>query len=110
MTVDQMAGPGEQASPRQKSPGTTSLVLGTTALAMFVCPLLAIALPMQVRLLLACSIVPLGISAIVSGTLALRRVRGRRGTDLFRARAGITIGTAALLVPRAIWALNQARH
>ncbi|MFD9504938.1 hypothetical protein [Streptomyces sp. NPDC060035] len=112
-SVEQMAGSSEQAPVRQQSPGTASLVLGAVTLAMIVCPLLPVPVPMWVRLLLVCSIVPVGFSAVVSGTVALRRMRGRQGADRFRARAGITLGTAALVIPLAvivwaIWALNQA--
>ena len=69
--------------------------------------------PMWVRLLLVYSIVPLGISAVVSGIVALRRMRGREGADPFRARAGVVLGTMAVVIPLVLivwasWALNQA--
>ncbi|MGW0737069.1 hypothetical protein [Streptomyces sp. NPDC002851] len=54
-----------------------------------------------------------GICAVVSGVVALRRIRGREGVDRFRARACVALGTVAVVVPLAvamwaIWELSQA--
>ncbi|MFF4234022.1 hypothetical protein [Streptomyces sp. NPDC001820] len=112
-SVEQMAGSSEQVAARQQSRGTTSLVLGAVAVALMVCPLLPVPVPMWVRFLPVYFFVPVGISAVVSGIVALRRMRGREGADRFRARAGVALGTAAVVIPLAvivwaIWALSQA--
>ena len=112
-SVEQMAGSSELVAGRQQSRGTTSLVLGAVAVAMMVCPLLPAPVPMWVRLLPVYFIVPVGISAVVSGTVALRGMRGWEGADRFRARAGVALGTAVVVIPLVvivwgIWALNQA--
>ncbi|TVL90397.1 hypothetical protein CD790_22220 [Streptomyces sp. SAJ15] len=67
----------------------------------------------QVRFFPIYFIVPLGICAVVSGAFALRRMRGHEGASRGRARAGITLGSVALVVALtfvvwACWALNHA--
>ncbi|MEU2562113.1 hypothetical protein ABZ626_22660 [Streptomyces longispororuber] len=112
-SVDQMTGQSEQAKARQRSQGRVSLWLGTAATAMLVCPLLPAPVPTWVRFLPVYFIVPLGIAAIVSGLVALRRMRNKEGADPFWARAGIAFGTVAVVLPLAVlvwafWALSQA--
>lgn len=112
-SVEQMAGSSEQVAVRPPSRGATSLVLGAVAVAMMVCPLLPAPVPMRVRFLPVYFIVPVGISAVVSGIVALRRMRGWEGVDRFRARAGVALGTVAVVVSLAVivwasWALSQA--
>lgn len=80
---------------------------------MMVWPLLPVPVPTWARLLPVYLIVPVGIAAIVAGIVALRRMRDREGADPFRARAGVTLGAVAIVLPLAvivwaIWALNQA--
>lgn len=108
-----MSGSGEQVAERRQLPGTMSLVLGALAIAMIVFSVLPTPAPMWLRLALVFSVVPLGISAVVSGIVALRGMRDREGVDRFRARAGVTLGTLVVVVPLGvivwgIWALNQA--
>jgi class 3 adenylate cyclase len=112
-SVEQKAGSGEQVATRQQSPGTASLVLGALAIAMIVLPALPTPVPMWIRLLLLYSVVPLAISAVVSGMVALRRMRGREEADRFRARSGVALGTMVVVillgvVVWGIWALEQA--
>ena len=112
-SVEQIADSSEQVAARRQLPGTTSLVLGVVAVAMMVCPLLPAPVPLWVRFFPVYFIVPVGISALVSGIVALRRMRGRERADRFRARAGVALGTAAVVIPLAvivwaIWALSQA--
>ncbi|MGW2080594.1 hypothetical protein ACWCOW_27270 [Streptomyces sp. NPDC001939] len=111
-SVDQTAGSSEQLTARQQPRGTTSLVLGAAAVAMMIWPLLPNPVPM-VRFLPVYFIVPAGIGAVVSGLLALRWGQGQEEVDPFRARAGVALGAAAVVVPLAvivwaIWALSQA--
>ncbi|MGW0909431.1 hypothetical protein [Streptomyces sp. NPDC002853] len=116
MTVEQMqmTGASDQVAGRQQTLGTASLVLGAVAAAMMVCPLLLVPIPTWIRLLPLYLLLPVGLSAIVTGTVALRRMRDHEGADRYRARAGVTLGTAAILIPLtvitwAIWALSQVR-
>ncbi|WP_229871824.1 hypothetical protein [Streptomyces longisporoflavus] len=109
MTVEQMAGSSDQVAARQQARGTVSLVLGIVAVAMMVCPLL---LPAWVRLLPLYFLLPVGVSAVVSGIVALRRMRDHEGADRYRARAGVVLGAAAIVIPLtvitlAIWVLSQ---
>ncbi|EPH41027.1 hypothetical protein STRAU_5905 [Streptomyces aurantiacus JA 4570] len=69
--------------------------------------------PMRVRWFPVYWIVPAGIGAVVSGIVALRRARGQQEADPFRARAGVALGTAAIVLPLAVivwamWALSHA--
>ncbi|MGW0902929.1 hypothetical protein [Streptomyces sp. NPDC002853] len=115
MTVEQMTGANDQAAARQQTLGTASLVLGAVAAAMMVSPLLLIPpIPTWARLLPLYLLLPVGLSAVVTGTVALRRMRDQAGADRYRARAGVTLGTAAILIPLtvitwAIWALSQVQ-
>lgn len=115
MTVEQMAGSSDQVAARQQARGTTSLVLGVVAVAMMVCPLLlGTALPTWVRLLPLYFLLPVAGSAVVSGTVALRRMRDHEGADRTRARAGVVLGAAAIVIPLtvitlAIWVLSQVQ-
>ncbi|MFE9538148.1 hypothetical protein [Streptomyces sp. NPDC006691] len=112
--VERMAGSNDETEARQPvQRGTTSLVLGTVAVALMACPWLPSSLPPWVRFPPVYFIVPAGIAAVVSGIAALRRMRDREGTDRFRARAGVALGTTAIVIPLAvivwaIWALGQA--
>jgi hypothetical protein len=114
MTVEQMAGSSDQAA-RQQSRGTVSLVLGTVAVAMMPCPLVLVPpIPTWVRLLPVYLLLPVAVSAVVSGTVALRRMRNHEGADRFRARTGVALGTAAMVIPLAVitwavWTLSQVQ-
>ncbi|GGO54169.1 MULTISPECIES: hypothetical protein [Streptomyces] len=73
---------------------------------------LAFFLPAPVRVLPLCLIGPAGIGAVVTGFVDLRRMRGREGADPYRARTGIALGTAAIVLPLAVllwllWAMSQ---
>lgn len=108
-----MAELSEPVAARQQPRGTASLVLGAVALAMMASPLLPVPAPRWVLFLPVYFVVPVGISAAVSGIAALRGMRGQEGADRFRARAGIALGTAAAVIPLAvvmwtIWALSRA--
>ncbi|MGN5631024.1 hypothetical protein [Streptomyces sp. AC154] len=110
---EQIAGSSEQVAAQQESTGTTALVLGAAAVSMVACPFLPPPVPIWVRFLPVYFVVPVGISAVVSGIITLRRLRGREGADRFRARAGVVLGAAAVLIPLTvivwgIWELNQA--
>ncbi|MEU7723734.1 hypothetical protein AB0B78_00465 [Streptomyces sp. NPDC040724] len=100
----------EEALPRLT--GTWSLVLGTIAVAAIGCPLLPESVPNQFRYLPVYFILPLGIWAVVSGGIALRRMRGDEGASRLRARAGIILGTVAIVtvVPTLAWAYWALRH
>ncbi|WP_030573665.1 hypothetical protein [Streptomyces aureocirculatus] len=113
-SVEQMVRPGTPQRVRPQVRGTGSLVLGAAALTMIVLPLLVqYPGPEWVRFFPWFCIAPAGIGAVVSGFVVLYRVQGRRDVDAFRARLGITLGTAAIVLPAVallwlIWALNQA--
>ncbi|MFD0555105.1 hypothetical protein ACFQ0X_42465 [Streptomyces rectiviolaceus] len=112
MTVEQRAGSNEQVAARQQSEGTTSLVLSAVAAAMMVCPLLPVPVPKWILFLPVYFTVPVGISAVISGIGALRRMRGQEEADRFRARAGVALGTAVVMIPLTvivwtIWAMSQ---
>lgn len=86
--------------------GTWSLMLGTAAIAAIGCPLLPESVPNPFRYLPVYFILPLGIWAVVSGGIALRRMRGDEEASRVRARAGITLGTVAIVMAVAtiVWA------
>ncbi|MFE0173326.1 hypothetical protein ACFWZ2_13485 [Streptomyces sp. NPDC059002] len=112
-SAEQTTGSGEQVTVRVRPRGTTSLALGAAAVAMIICPLLPVPVPTWVRFLPVYFIVPAGIGAVASGLVALRRMRTQKGADPFRARAGVMLGTVAIVLPLAvilwaIWALSQA--
>ncbi|WP_329403708.1 hypothetical protein [Streptomyces melanogenes] len=90
----------------QEWTGTTSMVMGTVAVAFFGCPWLPHAIPPQIRHFPLYLIVPLGIAAIVYGIGDLRHLRGEEGVVRGRARAGVALGLAAVAVPLAfiVWA------
>ncbi|MEV4441387.1 hypothetical protein AB0K09_20655, partial [Streptomyces sp. NPDC049577] len=69
--VDQVE---EEALPRLT--GTWSLMLGTAAVLGIGGPLLPESVPAQARILPVYFILPLGIWAVASGCIALRRMRG----------------------------------
>ncbi len=69
-------------------------------------------LPSSMRLLPMYLLGPVGVGAVVSGLVALRRIRDRDGADPSRARTGIALGTAAVMLPLAVllwvmWELSQ---
>ncbi|WP_331740013.1 hypothetical protein OG613_45075 (plasmid) [Streptomyces sp. NBC_00015] len=112
-SVEQAAGSSEQLTARQQHRGTTSLVLGAAAVAMMMCPFLPAWVPNEVRFFPVYSIVAAGIGAVVCGLVALRRARGAEEATPSRARAGVALGTTAVVLSLAvivwaIWALNQA--
>ncbi|MFF4289530.1 hypothetical protein ACFY0R_30145 [Streptomyces sp. NPDC001633] len=92
--------------------GTWSLMLGTLAVAAIGCPLLPESVSNQFRYLPAYFILPLGIWAVVSGGIALRRMRGNKAAGRNRARAGITLGTVAIVTVTAVivWTCWTLRH
>ncbi|MFD5057797.1 hypothetical protein [Streptomyces sp. NPDC058394] len=75
-------------------------------MAMFSCPWLPSVLPNRIRYFPVYLIVPVGICAVVSGVGALRDMRGQEAADRRRARAGILLGSVAIIVPVAVvvWA------
>ncbi|MEU5421694.1 hypothetical protein ACH4UT_32535 [Streptomyces sp. NPDC020799] len=92
--------------------GTWSLVLGTLAATAIGCPLLPDAVPNQFRYLPICVTLPLGLWAVLSGSIALRRMRGDQAAGRHRARAGITLGTVAVVTAAAaiVFACWTLRH
>ncbi|WP_331731015.1 hypothetical protein OG933_45495 (plasmid) [Streptomyces sp. NBC_00016] len=112
-SVEQTAGSSKQLTVRQQPRGTTSFVLGAAAVAMMMCPFLPAWVPNEVRFFPVYFIVPAGIGAVVCGLVALRRARGQEEATPSRARAGVALGTTAVVLSLAvicwaIWALNQA--
>lgn len=95
-----------QVTAPQGRTGTCSLLLGVGALAMFGCPWLPSAVSPWIRFFPVYLIVPVGICAVVSGVGVLRDMRGEERTDSHRARAGIALGSVAIIVPVAVvaWA------
>ena len=97
-----------------KMTGTASSMLGAAAVAAVVCPwLLPSSASPQIRSILFSCFLPLGICAVVSGTITLREMRGDEGANRRRARAGITLGAVAVVVPMAAivwacWSLTRA--
>ncbi|WP_234321671.1 hypothetical protein [Streptomyces xanthophaeus] len=92
--------------------GTWSLILGTAAVAAVGCPLLPEFVPNLLRYVPLYFILPLGIWAVISGGIALRRVRGVEGASRIRARAGIVLGTLAVVtaVAAIVWACWALSH
>ncbi|MEW2049324.1 hypothetical protein [Streptomyces sp. NPDC005476] len=112
-SVEQTAGSNEQLTVRPHRRGTTSLALGAAALAMMMCPFLPAWVPNWFRFFPVYFIAPAGIGAVVSGLVALRRARGQEEVTASRARAGVALGTTAVVLSLAvivwaIWALKQA--
>lgn len=89
----------QQTADRQRPTGTASLVLGAGALAMMGSPALPDFLPVSVRFLPLYFVVPAGICAVLAGVVPLRRARGEERADRRRARAGIVLGSTAIVVP-----------
>jgi hypothetical protein len=101
-----------EARASRKATGTASLVLGALAVVMIVCPWLPSFVSPWIRFFPVYLFVPTVIGALISGGVALRRMRGDEGADHRRARAGITLGLVAIAlalatVAWAIWALSQ---
>lgn len=91
--------------------GTSSLVLGVAAVAVYGSPFLVF-LPPWIRTPPVYLGVPLGICAIVFGVSVLWGMRHDKGADRRRAWAGVALGTVALAVPIALlvwlsWALHR---
>ncbi|MEU4731992.1 hypothetical protein [Streptomyces sp. NPDC023588] len=109
-SVQQIDAFDEEALPQPT--GTWSLILGIAAVAAVGCPLLPEFVPNLLRYLPVYFILPLGIWAVVSGGIALRRVRGDEGASRIRARAGIALGTVAVVtaVATIVWACWALRH
>lgn len=87
-------------------------MLGTAAVTMMICPLLAAPFPMSARFLPLYFIVPAGTGAAITSLVVLRRMQGRKEVDPFRERAGVALGTMAIVLPLAvmiwaIWALTD---
>ncbi|MFF8813700.1 hypothetical protein [Streptomyces pactum] len=111
--AQQIAEPLDRMTTPRKRRGTTSLVLGVLAVAMFSCPWLPEFVSLWLRFLPVYFVVPTAIGAVVSGSFALRRMRDDEGADRRRARAGLTLGTVVLVASLAVlvwayWVLNQA--
>ncbi|MFI5770462.1 hypothetical protein ACIA74_18270 [Streptomyces sp. NPDC051658] len=92
--------------------GTCSLLLGIGGAAASGCPLLPSVVSSWIRFFPVYLVVPLGICAVVSGVGALRDMRGPAGADRLRARAGVVLGSMAIVVPVAVvawawWALSH---
>ncbi|MEV3856992.1 hypothetical protein AB0J38_22010 [Streptomyces sp. NPDC050095] len=86
--------------------GSVSLTLGALSLALFASPWLPAALPPAVRYFPLYLTIPAGICAIVAGINSLRQVSGHEGVLRWRARAGIALGTLAIIVPLAVVAIG----
>ncbi|MEU6681513.1 hypothetical protein [Streptomyces sp. NPDC046925] len=115
MSVEQAAETDEQTAARQPSPRTSSLVQAIAAIAMLFSPLLLEPVPVArwILFLPVYFVVPVGISAVVCGLLALRRMRDQEEADPSRARAGVVLGSAVVVIPLTvviffIYALQQA--
>ncbi|MFE5806736.1 hypothetical protein [Streptomyces sp. NPDC056491] len=111
MSSAQQIDPSEEEALPQVT-GTWSLVLGSVAVASTGCPLLPESVPNLLRFLPLYLVLPLGVWAVVSGGIALRRVRGDESAGRTRARAGITLGTVAVVTVMgalvwAVWALRN---
>ncbi|MDQ8706871.1 hypothetical protein RCO28_31025 [Streptomyces sp. LHD-70] len=93
----------EEARPR--ATGTWSLVLGAIAVVSIVCPMLPEYVPNVVRYLPVYFILPLGLWAVGSGAIALRRMRDDEEASRARARAGVSLGAVAVVtvVGMVIW-------
>ncbi|QKW54983.1 hypothetical protein HUT08_34650 [Streptomyces buecherae] len=76
------------------------------------CPLLPAAASAWVRVVPAYFVLPAGICAVVSGTGALARMRDQAAADRHRARAGVTLGVLAIVVPLVAigWAFSTLGH
>ncbi|SPT51445.1 hypothetical protein K8Z49_24045 [Actinomadura madurae] len=101
-----------EARASRKARGSASLVLGALAVAMIACPWSPSFASPWIRFLPVYLFVPTVISALVSGGVALQRMRGDEDADRRRARAGITLGLVAIAlalatVAWAIWTLSQ---
>ncbi|MEN2420546.1 hypothetical protein AABB02_20925 [Streptomyces rimosus] len=90
--------------------GRGALALGVSSVAVYGTPALVF-LPLWIRFFPVYLGVPLGICAIVFGVSVLWGMRGDKGADRRRARAGVALGTLALAVPIAglVW-LSWALH
>ncbi|MEV8319914.1 hypothetical protein AB0Q95_37725 [Streptomyces sp. NPDC059900] len=91
-----------------RRPGTVPLVLGAVAVVLLGCPLLPEAVPPWIRFAPVYAVVPLGVCAIVFGVSDLFGMRGDGAADRRRARAGVVLGTVAILVPlgSVLWAIS----
>ncbi|WP_405844902.1 DUF4190 domain-containing protein [Streptomyces platensis] len=89
----------EESQVSHQETGTTSLVLGVGAVAMYGSPLLLFFLPPLIRGFPVYLTVSTGICAIVFGAGVLYRMRGDERADRRRAWAGIVLGTVTLAVP-----------
>ncbi|MGW7164194.1 hypothetical protein ACWGH3_02530 [Streptomyces sp. NPDC054884] len=103
--------PSEEEA-RPQLTGTWSLMMGSAAVAAIGCPLLPESVPYQLRFLPVYFVLPLGVWAVASGIIALRRTGGDEGARRNRARAGITLGAVATVtvvatLVRAYWALRR---
>lgn len=76
------------------------------AVMMLCCPWLPDPVPTRIRYFPLYLVVPTGICAALSGSVTLRSMRGVADADRPRARAGILLGTVAVIVPLAViaWA------
>ncbi|WP_246586186.1 hypothetical protein [Streptomyces yatensis] len=101
----------EDEAPLPHSTGNTSLVLGLVAVMMLGCPWLPDPVPGWMRYLPLYLVLPTGIWAALEGAVTLRSMRGQADADRRRARAGILLGTIAIIVPLAVlaWACWQLR-
>lgn len=97
-----------------KMTGTTSSALGAAALAAVVCPwLLPSGASQQTQSMLFALFLPLGICAVVSGTITLRETQADEAAYRRRAWMGITLGAVAIVAPLAVivwacWSLTRA--
>ncbi|MDX3310543.1 hypothetical protein P1S61_15875 [Streptomyces sp. ME08-AFT2] len=69
--------PSEEEA-RPQLTGTWSLMMGSAAVAAIGCPLLPESVPYQLRFLPVYFVLPLGVWAVASGIIALRRTGGTR--------------------------------
>ncbi|MGW4162552.1 hypothetical protein [Streptomyces sp. NPDC004788] len=90
----------EDLPSHQARTGTFSLFVGVLAVTIGGCPWLPAAVfPVWLRYFPLYLIMPLGISALISGIGALHDMRGWPTPARRRARAGIALGAVAVIVP-----------
>ncbi|MEO3826436.1 hypothetical protein [Actinomadura sp. B10D3] len=108
----QTVGSAGEAPASRKTRGTASLVLGGLAVLMIASPWLPSSVAPWSRFIPVYLFVPTVISALISGGVALRHMRGDEGADRRRARTGIILGLVAIALALAtivwaIWTLSQ---
>lgn len=99
------ADPAAGATPRPKPRGTVPLALGIAAIVLLCCPALPESVPMWFRIVPGYLVVPVGVCAVVSGAVSLRRARRDATTGRLRAHSAIALGALAVAIPVTLVAL-----